>query len=143
VCYCLLDSKSKIIFFVRFMIGLSSFAALYACKQQWFGYSGFELRWIGTGNGYTLLLQGGMLRKFSFFSDPATSGILFASICMLCVILLFRSQNKKEKKWLGAALVVNLLGYSYSGTRTVTLMIIAGILLYCLSTINERKTLIF
>jgi putative inorganic carbon (HCO3(-)) transporter len=143
VCYCMLDSKQRIIFFVRFMIGLSSFAALYACKQQLFGYSGFELRWIGTGNGYSLLFQGGMLRKFSFFSDPATSGILFASICILCVILLFRSRNKMEKKWLGAALAVNLLGYSYSGTRTATLMIIAGILLYCLSTINERKTLVF
>jgi putative inorganic carbon (hco3(-)) transporter len=142
-CYCMLDSKQRIIFFVRFMIALSSFAALYACKQQLFGYSGFELRWIGTGNGYSLLWQGGMLRKFSFFSDPATSGILFASICMLCIILLFRSRNKTEKKWLGAALAVNLLGYSYSGTRTATLMIIAGILLYCLSTINERKTLIF
>ena len=143
VCYCMLDSKPAIIFFVRFMIILSSIAALYACKQQLFGYSGFELRWIGTGNGYSLLAQGGMLRKFSFFSDPATSGILFASICMLCVILLFRSRDKKEKRWLGAALLINLLGYSYSGTRTATLMIIGGILLYCLSTVNERKTLIF
>jgi len=143
VCYCLLDSKKRIVFFVRFMIALSSFAALYACKQQWFGYSGFELRWIGTGNGYSLLFQGGMLRKFSFFSDPATSGILFASICMLCVILLFRSRDKLERKWLGAALILNLLGYSYSGTRTATLMIIAGILLYCLSTIYERRTVVF
>ena len=143
LCYCLLDSRERIIFFIRFMIALSTLAALYACKQQWFGYSGFELRWIGTGNGYTLLLQAGMLRKFSFFSDPATSGILFAGISMLCVILLFRSGNRKEKKWLGFALVFNLLGYSYSGTRTATLMIIAGILLYCLSTIFERRTLVF
>lgn len=67
ICYCMLDSKQRIIFFVRFMIGLSAFAALYACKQQMFGYSGFELRWVGTGGGYSLLLQGGMLRKFSFF----------------------------------------------------------------------------
>jgi len=143
LCYCLLDSRERIIFFVRFMIALSTVAALYACKQQWFGYSGFELRWIGTGNGYTLLLQAGMLRKFSFFSDPATSGILFAGISMLCVILIFRSTNNREKKWLGIALIVNLLGYSYSGTRTATLMIVAGILLYCLSTIFERRTLVF
>jgi cell division protein FtsW (lipid II flippase) len=143
VCYCLLDSKQKIVFFVRFMIALSSFAALYAFKQQWFGYAGFELRWIGTGNGYSLLMQGGMLRKFSFFSDPAASGILFASISILSVVLLFRSNDKKEKKWLGAALAVNLLGYSYSGTRTATLMIIAGLLLYCLSTFYERRTVVF
>lgn len=143
LCYCLLDSRERIIYFIRFMIVLSTVAALYACKQQWFGYSGFELRWIGTGNGYTLLLQAGMLRKFSFFSDPAASGILFAGISMLCVILIFRSRNSREKKWLGMALIINLLGYSYSGTRTATLMVVAGILLYCLSTIFERRTLIF
>jgi putative inorganic carbon (HCO3(-)) transporter len=143
ICYCMLDSRARIIYFVRFIIVLSSVLALYACKQQWFGYAGFELRWIGTGNGYTLLFQGGMLRKFSVFSDPATSGILFAGISLLTVILLFRSNHKKEKYWLGVALVVNLLGYSYSGTRTATLMLFAGILMYCISTIYERRTMIF
>ncbi len=143
ICYGLLDSRAKIIYFVRFMIVLSTLLALYACKQQWFGYARFELAWIGTGNGYTLLFQGGMLRKFSVFSDPATSGILFASMAILCLILLIRSNSKKEKSWLGVAMVINLLGYSYSGTRTATLMIIAGILLYCISTIFERRTVIF
>src|SRR5580704_10849249 len=143
ICYGLLDSKAKIIYFVRFIIVLSSILALYACKQQWFGYARFELAWIGTGNGYTLLFQGGMLRKFSVFSDPATSGILFASIAILCLILLVRSNSKKEKIWLGIAMLINLLGYSYSGTRTATLMIISGILLYCISTIFERRTVIF
>jgi putative inorganic carbon (hco3(-)) transporter len=143
VCYCLLNSREQIIYFVRFMIVLSTVLALYACKQQWFGYARFELAWIGTGNGYSLLFQGGMLRKFSVFSDPATSGILFASIAVLCVILLYQSSNKKEKNWLGVALGINILGYSYSGTRTATLMIVAGILLYCISTIFERRTLTF
>ncbi len=143
ICFCLLDSRAKIIYFVRFMIVLSTVLALYACKQQWFGYARFELNWIGTGNGYTLLFQGGLLRKFSVFSDPATSGILFASISILCLILLIRSQEKKERKWLGIALIVNLLGYSYSGTRTATVMIVAGVILYCISTIFERRTVVF
>jgi putative inorganic carbon (hco3(-)) transporter len=143
MCYCLLDSKKRIIYFIRFMIGLTTVLALYACKQQMFGYAGFELRWIGTGAGYALLMQGGLLRKFSVFSDPATSGILFTSITLLCVIILFRSKNKKERYWLGAATMINLLGYSFSGTRTATLMIIAGIVFYCISAIYERRTMIF
>jgi putative inorganic carbon (hco3(-)) transporter len=143
LCYCLLDSRTRIIYFVRFMIVLTTILALYACKQQWFGYAGFEKAWIGNGNGYSLLFQGGMLRKFSVFSDPATSGILFAAIAMLCVVLLFRNTNKKEKIWLGVALFINLLGYSYSGTRTATLMIVAGILIYFVATMYERRTLIF
>jgi hypothetical protein len=143
ICYCLFDSREKIIYFIRFMIILSTILALYACKQQYFGYAGFELRWIGTGSGYSLLFQGGMLRKFSVFSDPATSGILFASITVLCIILLFRSNNKKERIWLALALLINLLGYSYSGTRTATLMIVGGILLYFVATISERRTAVF
>jgi len=143
LCYALLDSRTRIIYFVRFMIILSTILALYACKQQWLGYAGFERAWIGTGNGYSLLLQAGMLRKFSVFSDPATSGMLFAGIAILCVILIFRSPRRKEKIWLGLALIINLLGYSYSGTRTATLMIVAGILFYCISTISERRTAAF
>jgi putative inorganic carbon (hco3(-)) transporter len=139
ICYCLLDSRERIIYFVRFMIGLSTVLALYACKQQWFGYAGFELRWIGYGNGYTLLWQGGLLRKFSVFSDPSSSGILFAAISILGVILLFRSPDKKEKYWLGLTVFINLLGYSYSGT----LMLVVGVIMYCISTMYEKRTWIF
>jgi putative inorganic carbon (HCO3(-)) transporter len=143
ICYCLLNTREKIIYFIRFMIAITTIFAAYACKQQWFGYAGFELRYIGTGNGLTLLFQGGLLRKFSVFSDPSTSGILFASVAMLCIILLLRSNNKTERRWMTVALIFNLLGYSYSGTRTATLMIISGILLYCIATINERRTGVF
>jgi len=142
MCYCLLDSKEKIIYFVRFMICFTSILALYACKQQWFGYAAFEMRYIGT-DGISLLLQAGLLRKFSVFSDPSTSGILFASIAMLCIILYIRTTNKKEKIWLAIAAVTNLLGYSFSGTRTATLMILMGIILYCISTLYEKRTIIF
>jgi hypothetical protein len=143
ICYCLLDSRARIISFVRFMMLLGTLLAIYACKQQWFGYAGFELRAIGTGSGLALLLQGGLLRKFSVFSDPATSGILFASISMVCIILFIRTNKRKEKFWLAPAAMFNLLAYSYSGTRTATMMIIVGITLYCLSTLNEKKTIHF
>ncbi len=143
MCYCLLDSRERIIFFIRFMITLTTLLALYACKQQWFGYAGFELRSIGTGAGLSLLFQAGMLRKFSVFSDPATSGILFACICMISIVLYIRSTRKKEKWCYAIAAIINLLGYSYSGTRTATLMIISGILLYGVATLNERRTILF
>ncbi len=143
ICYLMFSSRERIIYFIRFMIASTTVFAMYACKQQWFGYAGFERRWIGTGNGLTLLFQGGLLRKFSVFSDPSTSGILFASIAMLSLILLLRSNNKTEKRWLGLAFVFNLLGYSYSGTRTATLMVISGILIYCVATIYERRTAVF
>ena len=143
LCYGLFDSRARIIYFIRFMILFTTLLALYACKQQWFGYAGFEMREIGTGNGMQLLFQAGLLRKFSVFSDPATSGILFASMSLLCVILFIRISDRKEKIWLSIAAFINLLGYSFSGTRTATLMILAGILIYCISTLYDRKTVLF
>jgi hypothetical protein len=35
-----------------------------------------------------------------------------------------------------------LLGVVYSGTRTATLMVISGVVLFALMTINSRRTLI-
>ena len=123
IAYSLLNTKKKIFTFIYFMIALSTVLALYACKQQFLGYADFELRSIGVGGGYILLFQGGLLRKFSVFSDPATSGLYFASVAMLSIILWVRDPNKVRRWWLGAAIIINILGYSFSGTRTATLMI--------------------
>jgi putative inorganic carbon (hco3(-)) transporter len=142
IAYCILNSRERIIYFIRFMIVSTTLCALYACKQQWFGYSQFELNSINP-TAFLLLNQGGLFRKFSVFADPATSGILFASIAMLSLILMIRSPQKKEKRWLAVAVLINLLGYSYSGTRTATLMIVAGIGFYCLVTPYEKRTLRF
>ncbi|HEX4852473.1 MAG TPA: O-antigen ligase family protein, partial [Puia sp.] len=141
LCYCFLNTKKRIFFFVDFMIGFTTLLALYACKQQWFGYANFELRAIGAG--MVLLFQGGLVRKLSVFGDPATSGILFASISMLSIVLLLRENSNKRRFWLSVAALINLLGYSYSGTRTATLMIVAGIAFYSIATIYEKRSLVF
>jgi O-antigen ligase len=90
-----------------------------------------------------LIFQGGLLRKFSVFSDPATSGIFFATITMLSTILLIRDPNKIHRRWLSFAIAINILGYSFSGTRTATLMIVAGIAFYVVATAYEKKTVVF
>ncbi len=143
IAYALLNTKARIYTFIYFMITLATILALYACKQQFIGYADFELRSVGTGGGYILLFQGGLLRKFSVFSDPATSGIYFASIAMLCVILWIRDPDKIRRRWLTFAIVANILGYSFSGTRTATLMIVAAIAFYAIATAYEKKTLMF
>ena len=145
VAYCLLSSRKSIDFFINFLIIYTSLLALYACKQQWFGYADFEMRsiLIGGERAYNLLFQGGFLRKFSTLSDPATSGVLFASVAMLCIILIWREKSWKRRRWLSLAIIANVLGYSYSGTRTSTLMIMAGIIFYIMATLYEKRTFIF
>jgi putative inorganic carbon (hco3(-)) transporter len=145
IAYCLLNSKERIINFLYFTIGLSTVLAAYACKQQWLGYADFEMRAILKGGpmAYQLLFQGGLLRKFSTLADPATSGILFAATAMQCIILLIRDSNKKRRLWWLIAAVFNILGYSFSGTRTATLMIVAAIGFYSIATLYEKRTLKF
>src|SRR5579871_198825 len=140
----LLDTWKTIKFFIFFNIILTTLLAIYACKQQWFGITSFEMRWAtASPTGYTMLLQGGLLRKCSTLSDPATSGILFSSVSLQCMVLMLRLPSKKIKLWLGVALIFNLMAYAYSGTRTATLMLVAGIAFYSIATIYEKRTLIF
>ncbi len=143
--YCLLNSKKKIIQFIYFNIGLGTALALYACKQQWFGLANFEVYSIYKGGPevYNLLYQGGFLRKFSTMADPATSGIVFATSAMLCVILAIRESNWWTRILLLVAMFINFLGYSFSGTRTATIMFVAGIAIYCVATFYEKRTLVF
>ncbi len=144
ICYCLLNSWKTFKYFIYFWIVFVTILAAYACKQQWFGLAAFEWNWLNARPlQLQLFLQGGLLRKFSTLSDPATSGVLFASVAMQCIILTIREKNKKIKTWLLIASIINSFGFIYSGTRTATLMMVAGIAFYCIATIYERRTMIF
>jgi putative inorganic carbon (HCO3(-)) transporter len=144
IVFCLLRTWVTTKFFIYFSLILTTLLAIYSCKQQWFGITNFELRWATASPvGYRMLMQGGLLRKWSTLSDPATAGILFSSVSLQCMILLLRQPGIKNKIWLSVALIFNLLGYAYSGTRTATLMLVAGIAFYGISTIYEKRTLIF
>jgi putative inorganic carbon (HCO3(-)) transporter len=144
ILFTVLRSWKTIKYFIIFNIVLTTLLAMYACKQQWFGLTDFEWRWAtASQRGYIMLLQGGLLRKWSTLSDPATSGILFASVSLQCIVLLLRWGSKKTKMLLGVALIFNLMAYAYSGTRTATLMIVAGIAFYCIATVYEQRTFIF
>ncbi len=144
ISYALLNTWKATKYFINFSIILTTLLAVYACKQQWFGMATFEMNYIMRTKGQLeLLLQGGLLRKFSTLSDPASTGILFSSVAVQCMILFLREANIKKRIWLAIAIIFNLLGYGYSGTRTATLMIVAGIAFYSIATLYELRTLIF
>jgi len=144
VCYCLFDSWKKVKLFIYFWIVMTTVLAAYACKQQWFGMADFEWTWLYTHpKQMDLFLQWGLLRKFSILSDPAASGVYFASVATQCIILVIREKNIKLRFWLSVAALLNLMAYAYSGTRTATLMVVAGIVFYMIATLNEKRTVFF
>lgn len=141
VAYSILTSYRQVRYFFIFCLALVLLIALYGIKQQWFGMARFEERWLGDDPvSYRLFFQGGFLRKFSILTDPAAFGILCASFGLFSLILAIRTSSGKTRWLLLFTALVCLLAASYSGTRTCVLMVAAGLLLYTIMTLNEKKT---
>jgi O-Antigen ligase len=91
---------------------------------------------------YGLLFQGGVIRKFSFLEGVVTFGSLCGCMAVLTIILAINEKVRKRKYQLGFISFILFLGMTYSGTRTFSLMIPAGIALYILMTLKNRATFI-
>src|SRR5688500_3770972 len=89
------------------------------------------------------MLDNGSFRKFSTLTDPAALGILMGVSALVTLVTILKAPLKRTKVLFSIALMFQLLGMSYSGTRTSTFTLIAGICLYILMTINNIKTLMF
>lgn len=147
--YCsiqLFDTREKIVFFLKIYFAFSLIAALYGCYQEWFGYPAYEMRSIlSNPQGERLLsLGGGKYRKFSFFAAPTDFGLLM-SACTLMFLVFFLNGKfvLKKRIFLLVCMVLFALAMSFSGTRTATMTLIIGIMLYVAMTITNRRTLVF
>jgi len=143
ISFLMLDSLEKIRRFVKLWIILAVVVAVWAIKQQWFGFTAFEDRWIHSDPNITnLLYQGGMFRKFSLLPDPAAFGVMAASGSLFTLVLAIRTPIKKRKKLLYFISILQMVASSYSGTRTCNVMLIGGLLSYIVFTLNEKRTII-
>ena len=143
ITYRLIDTPQKFRYFFKFWVVMAFIGGAYACFQQWFGYLPMELKYIQSDpHEYGLLFQGGVLRKYSFFDGVVTSGILCGSFAVIALVLAI-NEKKKKRKWLLFMMTWFLtMGMVYSGTRTTTIMLPAGIALYSLMTIKNKTTLV-
>lgn len=142
--YLFLNTKKAIFQFNRFWIVYSTFNALYACKQQWFGFFNFEYVWlISDEKRYNLFVNGGFVRRFGLLSDPASAGILYAMGTCLLLVMTIRAKTRPKQIIYAILMVIHFLATSFTGTRTATLMIVAGAVFYCVLTLYEKRTVIF
>lgn len=142
IAYRLIDTPGRLRYFIKYWILLSFIAAVYGCYQQWFGLLPMELNYIKSDPiEFKLLNQGGNIRKFSFLSDVVSFGILSGSMSVLTLILAINEKNKKRRNQLYFASIILVLGMLYSGTRTTTIILPAGIGLYIFMTIQNKTTL--
>jgi MFS family permease len=66
------------------------------------------------------------------------------AISILYGIIVALNEERPKRRWLlVAGIIFMTLGMTYSGTRTAYIIIPAGLCIYALMTINNRRTLIF
>lgn len=123
---------------------LATLSALYACYQEWVKIPAYVMSWIhATEERYRLIFIVGKYRKFSVLSDPSAFGNFMAISALTTIILAFKPNKASTRIALMGSTVLLILAMGYSGTRTSYAMFIAGLILYVLMTINNKRTLIF
>ncbi|RQW82710.1 MAG: O-antigen ligase domain-containing protein [Methylococcus sp.] len=138
------DSVAKIKKYVRLFFISAFLVGLYGCIQEWFGLFDFEIDWLYSDpHGVGLAFIDGDFRKFSTMSDPAAFSISMAASGVFFLIILTGIKKKHLIFITVLGISLMLTGMSYSGTRTANVMVVAGIILYILLTINQRSTWIF
>ena len=143
IAYRIIKTRERVKTYIHFWIFMALGAALYGCYQQVFGLMPFEMKaLLSKPEEYGLYMQGGLLRKFSFLSDPVTFGVLCGSMAIITLVFALRSDNKKKRNRFYFFTFIFALGMSFSGTRTTNVMIPAGVALYSLMTISNKKTLL-
>jgi putative inorganic carbon (HCO3(-)) transporter len=128
---------------LKVWIGLSFFAALYAFKQEYFGFFPFEKNWLANDPVASgLYFIGGHWRKFSIFSDPVSSAYNMVIASLLCITLMFGPVSALKKTMLGILSVFFIMAMLYSGTRGAFVLIPAGLILLFVLKLNKKTLLI-
>jgi len=127
----------------KLWLALAVFGALYAIKQEYIGFSFYELEWIRSDPRIEeLFFIDAHWRKFSIFSDPMVYSYNMAAAAILCLSLLSGPFAGWKKAVL--ALLAVLFGWVmlYSGTRSAYVLIPAAMILYSVLKFNRRSMLL-
>lgn len=123
--------------YLRFLIGywlvLALTGALYAYRQEYFGFAGVEFENMAADPLMTsLLFIDGHWRKYSVFSDPVAFSYNMVMAFFICLSLLTaRGPVFRKIMWLIVALLC-ITSMLFAGTRGAYVLIPAGLVLFIL-----------
>jgi len=128
---------------INIWIGLAFFAALYAFKQEHFGFFAFEENWLASDpNLGTLYFILGHWRKFSIFSDPVAFSYNMVTCAIMCTVQILNTENIYKRLIFVALIFFFLLNMMYSGTRGAYVLYPAALFLLAILKLNY-KVIIF
>lgn len=103
---------------LKIWLTLAVFAALYAYKQEYIGFSAVEDAWLHSDPLISdLLFIAGHWRKFSIFSDPVVFSYQMVVSAVLCVGLLTNAKSFWTKTGFSLLIGLFLTAMLFSGTR--------------------------
>lgn len=144
IAYNVFDSIGKIKSFINFLFLLAVILGVYGCFQQWHGLLQSELNWVNSDPvRFGLICLWGQYRKFSLLGGPTEFGIVMAGCSLLYLIIGWHEKKALKKVVYLTGVVFMVLGMSYSGTRTANAMVVGGIGLFLMLTINRTSSKIF
>lgn len=116
---------------LKIWISLSVFAAFYAYKQEYIGFSGPEEAWLYSDPLVAdLLFIGGRWRKFSIFSDPVAFSYNMVVSCILCIALLTNAKVLWKKIMYSGLIGLFFTAMLFSGTRGAYVLLPAAMVMF-------------
>jgi putative inorganic carbon (HCO3(-)) transporter len=139
-----INSVGFIRLIIKIWLVFTTIAALYAIKQEYFGFFDYEQRALDNNPLLqSLLFINGHWRKSSIFSDPVAFSYNMVVSSILCISLMFGPLPNKRKVLLGLLVMLYLTVMLYSGTRAAYILVPAAMLLLFILKFNKRMFLYF
>jgi putative inorganic carbon (HCO3(-)) transporter len=139
-----INSVKFIRLIIKFWLILTTIAALYAIKQEYYGFFPYEQRALDSNPLLqSLLFINGHWRKSSIFSDPVAFSYNMVVSSILCICLMFGPVGTRKKVLLAFLAMLYLTVMLYSGTRAAYLLVPAAMVLLFILKFNKRIFVIF
>jgi len=144
VTYSCIDTKKDVYFLYKWWAIFAFLAAVYGLYQEFVGLPSHDFAWASYDEGrYNLLFTWGRLRKFSFFNGPTEFGLVMAYSGVGVFVMTFFDKLAIEKKIiLGIAGFLMIWSMIYSGSRTASVILPVGVVIFAIITL-QRRVLIF
>lgn len=134
-----IKTVSLIRLIIKIWLSLSFIAALYALKQEYFGFFAYEQRILDSNPLLqSLLYINGHWRKNSIFSDPVAFAYNMVISSILCICLIFGPTNRNTKILLGTLTALFLYVMLFSGTRAANILLPAAMMLFAVLKFNKQ-----
>jgi putative inorganic carbon (HCO3(-)) transporter len=124
---------------IKIWLGISLFAALYAFKQEYFGFSAAEEAYLNSALILRELLYiGGHWRKFSIYSDPVSYSYNAVISSILCISLMTGNLKRWKVIVLGIMTLFFLNCMLYSGTRGANVLLPVAMFMLAILKFNKK-----